>query len=395
MDDGTRISPEVEKFLRSAKSQDLNGCEQQLAQNPSLLNAAEAGGYTALHFAAFNGDLQLIQLLLSKKASLDVENFDGNTPLVMAVKGHQLQAIRELVKGGANINKATSIGSTAIHHAASMGYIDCMRLLKELGANIVFEKTEAGSLLHWASHSGSIPCVGTVLYDFKIPVNSVDKHGGTALMVAIHVQKLDVAAFLLENGADPNIAIPEDGTTPLHVAVEMGSLDAVKLLCSCGANPQAKNKAGETPLSLAQATGKPTTISELSKPIKPQEARKEEATKMKNLGNKVFQNGENVKAAKFYSLAIHLDNTNHVFFSNRAACYFNQRLLEQAYFDAVRCIELDPKFLRGYIRKSATCLALELYDEAMDAASAGLKLDSSNAELIHMREEAYKHRSQK
>lgn len=392
MDDGTRITPEVERFLRAAKSGDLIGCQDQLAASPSLLNSAEAGGYTALHFAAFNGDVALIKLLLSKNAILDAENFDGNTPLVMAVKGRQLDAIRTLVEGGASINKATSLGSTAIHHAASMGFVDCMQLLKSLGACTTFEKTEAGSLLHWASHSGSIPCVGAVIYDFQVPVNTVDQHGGTALMVAIHMQKTEVAAFLLEHGADPNIAIAEDGTTALHVAVEMGSTDCVKLLVSCGANPTAKNKAGETPLSLAQQAGKPTSVAELSKPSKSREVRIAEAAKMKTQGNKVFQNGENVKAAKFYSLAIHLDNTNHVYFSNRAACYFNQRAYEQAYFDAARCVEIDPKFVRGYLRKSATCLALERFDEAMEAASEGLKLDPSNTELSHLREEAYKHR---
>lgn len=393
MDDATRISPEIEKFLRSAKSQDLNGCEQQLAENPSLLNACEAGGFTALHFAAFNGDIQLIQFLLSKGAEVDVENFDGNTPLAMAVKGHQLKAIRELVSGGASLEKSTTLGSTAIHHAASMGFIDCMLLLKELGANTIFENNEAGSLLHWAAHSGSIPCVGAVLYDLNIPVNVLDKHGGTALMVAIHTLQLEVAAFLLEHGADPNLAIPEDGTTALHVAVEFGSAEAVKLLCNCGADPQVKNSAGETPLSLAKTAGKTAAAAELSKPVKSKECRKEEASKIKNQGNKVFQKGENVKAAKFYSLAIHWDNTNPIFFSNRAACYFNQRLLEQAYFDAVRCLQLDPSFLRGYIRKTATCLALNRFDEAMESASLGLKLDSSNTELSHMREEAFKMRN--
>eukprot|EP00796_Vickermania_ingenoplastis_P004339 gene4339-3153_t len=392
MDDGTRITPEVEKFLRSAKSRDLNGCQQQLTENPALLNAAEAGGYTALHFAAFNGDVALIDLLVSKGAELDTTNFDGNTPLVMAVKGRQPDAICALAKAGASLDKATSLGSTAIHHAASMGYIDCMKLLQELGANTTFEKTEAGSLLHWASHSGSIPCVGSVMYDLKVPVNTVDKHGGTALMVAVHMQKIEVAAFLLEHGADPNIAIEEDGTTALHVAVEMGFTDCVKLLISCGANSQAKNKAGDTPLSLAQGAGKPMTLAELSKPVKSKEARLAEAVKMKNQGNKVFQNGENVKAAKFYSLAIHLDNTNHIYFSNRAACYFNQKALDQAYFDAVRCIQLDPTFLRGYLRKSATCLALGRFDEAMDAAGAGLKIDPNNVELSHIREEAFKNR---
>ncbi|CBZ27339.1 ankyrin/TPR repeat protein [Leishmania mexicana MHOM/GT/2001/U1103] len=390
MDDGTRITEDVEKFLRAARSRDTADCSRMLKEKPELVNSVEAGGYAALHFAAFNGDAEMIRLLLEYKADLSIENLDGNTPLVMGVKGRQLECIRILANAGADVNKESPSGSAAAHYAASMGYLDCLRLLVELGAKTIYGENEAGTLLHWACHSGDVNCIGAVIYEFKVPINAVDKHGGTALFTAIFMKKMEAAEFLIEHGATVNIAIANDGSTPLHIAVEHADSECVRLLCSCGADASAKNEEGKTPLELAKAANKTNAVKELEKAQVPQEKRADEAARFKNQGNKVFQQGENVKAAKFYTLSIHLDPTNHVYYSNRAACYFNQHFYTGAYWDALRCIALDPSWPKGYLRKAATELALKKYSDALTTASQGLKLDPTNKDLQQVKDEAFK-----
>ncbi|XQJ27244.1 ankyrin/TPR repeat protein [Leishmania guyanensis] len=390
MDDGTRISEDVEKFLRAARSRDAADCSRMLKEKPELANSVEAGGYSALHFAAFNGDAQMICLLLEYKANTNVENMDGNTPLIMAVKGRQLECIRILVNGGADVNKESDSGSTAAHYAASMGYLDCLHLLVELGAKTMYTDSEAGTLLHWACHSGDLNCIGAVIYEFNVPINAVDKHGGTALFTALFMKKVDAVEFLVEHGATVNIAIAEDGSTPLHIAVEHANSECVRLLCSYGADVSAKNVEGKTPLDLAKVANNTNAVKELEKTQVLPEKRAEAAARFKNQGNKVFQQGENVKAAKFYTLAIHLDPTNHVYYSNRAACYFNQQLYTGAYWDALRCIKLDPSWPKGYLRKAATELALKRYSDASTTASQGLKLDPTNKDLQQVKDEAFR-----
>ncbi|KAG5503905.1 hypothetical protein GH5_04758 [Leishmania sp. Ghana 2012 LV757] len=390
MDDGIRISEEVEKFLRAARSRDTADCSKMLHEKPDLVNSAEAGGYSALHFAAFNGDVQMIYLLLEYKADTNIENMDGNTPLVMGVKGRQLECIRILANAGADVNKASASGSTAAHFAASMGYVDCLRLLVELGAKTMYAESEAGTLLHWACHSGDLDCIGAVIYELKVPIDAVDKHGGTALFTALFMKKTEAVEFLVEHGAAINIAIAEDGSTPLHIAVEHANLECVRLLCSCGADSSATNREGKTPLDLAKAAKNSAAVKELEKTQVPREKRAEEAVRFKNQGNKVFQQGENVKAAKFYTLAIHLDPANHVYYSNRAACYFNQHFYKGAYWDAMRCIKLDPSWPKGYLRKAATELALKKCSDALTTASQGLKLDPVNKDLQQVKDEAFK-----
>lgn len=390
MDDGTRISEDVEKFLRAARSRDTADCSRMLKEKPELLNSVEAGGYSALHFAAFNGDVEMLRLLLSNKPDLDVENYDGNTPLTMAVKGNQQEAIRMLVNAGADVNHASDSGSTAAHYAASMAYLDCLRLLVELGAKTIYEPSQAGTLLHWACHSGDVNCVGAVLYEFKVPVNAADKHGGTALFTALFMKKVEVVEFLVEHGAAVDVTITEDGTTPLHIAVEHANAECVRLLYSCGADANVKNKEGVSPRELAKSVNNSNAAKELEKPQVPKEKRVDEAARFKNQGNKVFQLGENVKAAKFYTLAIHLDGTNHVYYSNRAACYFNQQFYTGAYWDSLRCIALNATWPKGYLRKAATELAMKKYTDALTTASQGLKLDPANKDLQQVKDEAFK-----
>ncbi|CCW62466.1 unnamed protein product [Phytomonas sp. EM1] len=388
MEDAVRIAPEIEEFLRAVRAKEVEHCKNLLKQNPSLLNSVEAGGYSALHFAAFNGDAPMIKMLLEHKPEIDLENFDGNAPLVMAVRGQQLESIRLLVNAGADVNKESSSGSTAIHYAASMGYLKCIQLLVELGSKTVFEGNESGSLLHWACHSGNIDCIGTMLYVYNIPVDITDSHGGTPLFTAIFMKQFGSVEFLLEHGANPNIVIPEDGTTPLHIAVEHSSIGYIRLLLDCGANPLAKNKDNETPIDVATRTKKTDLLKDLNKPQISAEKRVEEAARYKNHGNKFFTQGEYVKATKFYTLAIHLDNKNATYFSNRAVSYFNQKAYESAYWDSIRCVQLNPSWPRGYVRKGATELALKKYADVITTANMGLSFDKDNNDLLNMREEA-------
>lgn len=387
MDDGSRISEEVEKFLRAARAKSVSVCADMLKANPDLVNCVEAGGFSALHFAAFNGDLQLMDVLLEFKANVEIANYDGNTPMMMAAKVKQFGAIRKLAEAGANINFATSTGCTAAHFAASMGDLETVRYLASLGATTVHDRCETGSLLHWAAHSGEVKCVGTMIYELNIPVDIKDSHGGTALFTALFMKKGEVVQFLLEQGADPNTVIDGDLSTPLHIAVEHSDNDDVKALLAFGANPTAANKEGETPISLAEKKGNKSALKELVKPVLSKEKRLEDAARFKAHGNKVFQDGENVKAAKFYTLAIQLEPTNHVYFSNRAACYFNQKYYSGALYDASRCIAINPKWAKGYFRKAATLFAMGDLDAARRALTEGLQLDPKNADLLNLKTE--------
>ncbi|KAI6648792.1 hypothetical protein LOD99_7055 [Oopsacas minuta] len=92
------------------------------------------------------------------------------------------------------------------------------------------------TLLHRLSQAGQLEAVRRAVMEQQIPVNAQDNAGWTALHEACSSGHLEVAVFLLEHGANPNIA-SNDGTAPVHDAVTSGDLDFLKLLISYGADP--------------------------------------------------------------------------------------------------------------------------------------------------------------
>jgi tetratricopeptide (TPR) repeat protein len=69
-------------------------------------------------------------------------------------------------------------------------------------------------------------------------------------------------------------------------------------------------------------------------------------------------------------------------FSNRAQCYINLGALPQGLEDAEKCIELDPTFLKGYVRKAKVQFLLGDYENAMATYQEGMRCDPNNPEVL-------------
>lgn len=81
-------------------------------------------------------------------------------------------------------------------------------------------------------------------------VNAKDVRGDTALIVAITDRNEDFTAYLLNQGADPNLG-GKGGDTPLIAAARVGYQDAAEWLIGQGAKVDGTNRMGETPLIIA------------------------------------------------------------------------------------------------------------------------------------------------
>ncbi len=81
-------------------------------------------------------------------------------------------------------------------------------------------------------------------------IDTRDGDGNTGLIIAINRSDEQWTGFLLNKGADPNLA-SKSGDTPLVAASRVGFESAVEWLLSLGAKVNTANKMGETPLIIA------------------------------------------------------------------------------------------------------------------------------------------------
>lgn len=108
---------------------------------------------------------------------------------------------------------------------------------------------------------------------------------------------------------------------------------------------------------------------------------RELALEAKSRGNAAFSKGAYQEAISAFSEAIQHDPSDHVFFSNRSACYAGLSQFKEALDDAEKCVELAPKWVKGYSRKGLALFRLGKLDEALEVYQKGLELDPANEGL--------------
>jgi ankyrin repeat protein len=116
------------------------------------VNAAQADGMTALHWAALNGDLPTMEVLLVAGATREPLTRVGSyTPLHLAsMRGHAA-AVTRLLDAGAKAGAATTTGVQPLHLAAQAGSAEAVQALLDRGADIdAADKTHGRTALVFA-----------------------------------------------------------------------------------------------------------------------------------------------------------------------------------------------------------------------------------------------------
>nr|AFV50602.1 heat shock 90/70 organizing protein [Frankliniella occidentalis]AGC70809.1 heat shock 90/70 organizing protein [Frankliniella occidentalis] len=127
-------------------------------------------------------------------------------------------------------------------------------------------------------------------------------------------------------------------------------------------------------------------LSDIEKKIKEKEAKAyidpEKAEEAKEKGNELFKKGDYAEAIKYYSDAIKRNPEDSKYYSNRAACYTKLAAFDLGLKDCEKCLELDPKFIKGWIRKGKILQGMQQQGKAISAYQKALELDPVNTEAI-------------
>jgi len=105
---------------------------------------------SALRWAAFDGDLDVVKYLIDKGA--DIHANDDNALKQAASRGH-LEVVKYLVEKGANIH---ADNNDSLRWAASNGHLEVVKYLVEQGADIHAENEKA---LRWAVRNGHLEVI--------------------------------------------------------------------------------------------------------------------------------------------------------------------------------------------------------------------------------------------
>ncbi|CAI6339858.1 unnamed protein product [Periconia digitata] len=89
-----------------------------------------------LIYAAKNGHIDVVNLLLLRGAVIDVKSECGETPLLIASAFNQLSTVENLIVKGAKVNTADNWNRTALYFAAENGHVEIVKLLLRHRADI-------------------------------------------------------------------------------------------------------------------------------------------------------------------------------------------------------------------------------------------------------------------
>jgi len=246
-----------------------------LLKHGTAVDAQDGSGETPLHKAAGAGFKSVAEALLAAKADVNARNARGDTPLHRAAAEGFKSVAEVLLAAKAGVNTRDKRGDTPLHWAAADGQRALVELLlahkaevniKNTGPvqdrfNNAVEKTRNATPLVGAILAKDVAVVKLLLaakaeVNFQCDAGGFGNSGvrsGSPLHFAVWVNSPEIAALLLDNGANPNAQVSPPGGfaggfTPLLAATAQDETEIAQLLLAHKADPNLADSAGYTPL---------------------------------------------------------------------------------------------------------------------------------------------------
>ena len=236
-------SPGVQ-LVDAVKNSDRAAIKELLAKHVDL-TATEADGSTALAWAVRRDDLETANALIRGGADVKTANRYGVAPLSLACINGNAAMVEVLLKAGADPNTAMPRGETALMTAARTGKVAAVKALLVHGADVNFKESQRGqTALMWAAADGNTAAVEE-LVERGADIHARTKGGLTPLLFAVREGRIGVVLALLKAGAnvnetwEPGRASGISGISAMVLAVANAHYELAAAMLDKGADPNA------------------------------------------------------------------------------------------------------------------------------------------------------------
>jgi tetratricopeptide (TPR) repeat protein len=107
---------------------------------------------------------------------------------------------------------------------------------------------------------------------------------------------------------------------------------------------------------------------------------------LKAKGNQAFGCENFAKAIDYYTQAIQINESNHLLYANRAACYLSLGQPMFAKVDAIKCVGIEPKYVKGHYRLAEAHMMLHDYERALRDVETGLKISPTEPSFAELKQ---------
>jgi len=167
-----------------------------LIANGANVNAVDAKGWSALFYAVYNDDIDMIELLFSVK-NLQLNIRDTNYKWTALVYATDETIFNRLVSGGANVNIQSKGGFSLLGYAVDREDFEQIDRLAKAGANI---DLGGHSPLNLAIKSRNVTMIADLLIKYQANPNHTDGEGNSPMVEAVKRGTPYIFQLLIDHG---------------------------------------------------------------------------------------------------------------------------------------------------------------------------------------------------
>ncbi|PQE14100.1 ankyrin repeat-containing protein [Rutstroemia sp. NJR-2017a BVV2] len=250
----------VDKEKRSAVYWAVQGGNpkivQLLQENGADVIAVDEGNRSALYWAVECGHLEIVQLLLDSNLNIAITHDDVRSALHWAAQEGRLEILRLLLDNCVDLAGIDQALQLELSEALKGGHLSLIELLLKQQAYFNLAYFNIVDALHWAVLNKSMAVAGFLIE--RVVNAGTDAKGRSLMHLAVMSEQMQIVKLVLEKANSSLTSVnclDREFFTPLHYAARQGNLDIALFLLDNGAQVKFRSTSHETILHCAAQSG--------------------------------------------------------------------------------------------------------------------------------------------